>query len=115
MRITQILTWAVALISVGACGKTTTAPTSTLHVTVVPSSIAAASGETIRMTATVTDANGGAITPDSVRWISDDTTKVTVSSVGVLKTVRPTTTTIIRVTAFRLQARAEAQVPVAVN
>lgn len=114
MRIWPNCGGVVALIAALACGKPATAPVSTLHVAVVPSSITAISGEMLRMSVTVTDVTGRVVTPDSVLWTSDDTTKVTISNLGVLRTIHPTASTIIRVTAFHLSTRGDAQVPVVV-
>jgi alpha-tubulin suppressor-like RCC1 family protein len=79
-----VLTAALA----AGCGREATAPAATVgRVTVSPSAVVVGVGGTYQLTATVGDSAGQAVPGASVTWSSDDTTRVRISSSGLVQGV----------------------------
>ena len=107
------------LIVLGACASNDlvarpNSPTSII-VAIYPPLVSANAGQTLTLSVIVTDSSGTAFVPDSVHWISDDTTKATVSAAGVLRTVQSTPEVTIHATAFVGLVQGTAQCPVTIS
>ena len=92
------------LAGLSACHTSPSAPTgpaAPLAVMVTPPTVASTRFQTIALTLTVSDSTGALVSPDSVRWESADSTKVSVSTTGVIYTKAGTPGTNIGATAYR--------------
>jgi hypothetical protein len=89
-------------------------PAAPLTVAVIPPTIASARFQTISLALTVKDSTGTLVSPDSVRWESADSMKVSVSTTGVIYTKAGTLGTNVRATAFRGRSQGAASTVVAV-
>jgi len=108
---------ATALLAVAAAcehGREPVAPNASLVVAVLPSEMTLNVGQSIALTANVTDLSGRTVVPDSVAWSCSDTTFAVVSRVGVLKAVRAPTQVIVVATAFRGRVQGSGQASVAI-
>ena len=88
-----------ATISATAGGKTGSATVTVTavpiaSVTVSPPSLTISPGQTATLTATMTDASGGALTGRTVAWTSSSTSVATVSAAGVVTAIAPGSATI---------------------
>ena len=98
--------------AVGACTNTV-APATALSVVITPSSVTSLIDQTIFLSVAVKDASNASVVPDSVGWTSSDTTRATVSAVGVLRTVAVTSSAVtIQATAFKASAHGSGKIPV---
>jgi len=79
----------ISATSEGRTGSTaiTVIPTGVARVTVTPTAQALTPGDTLRLSALVTDANGAPITGFPVTWTTSDSTRATVSADGVVTVV----------------------------
>jgi len=114
MRQTLVMPVAAALCFAAACTNST-GPSASLNVIIVPSSVTASKDQNLFLTATVKDAGGTTIAPDSVRWSSADATKATVSAAGLLRTLAATPGVYVGATAFEGSAQGSAQILVIVT
>lgn len=96
------------LAALTACHTNPSAPTgpaAPLAVMVTPPTVASTRFQTISLVLTVSDSTGAIVPPDSVRWDSADSTKVSVSATGVIYTRAGTPGTDIRATAYRARSQ----------
>lgn len=82
------------LLAATACGGDGTAPVAVASVAITPASPSVAPGATIALNATVTDAQGHAMSGQSVAWSSNNTAAATITPAGVVTGVAEGTATI---------------------
>ena len=106
---------ALALITLcAACGAYPETPPARLILESIPPEIYSDTGETLRLSVKLSNSLGDVLTPDSVRWLSDDTTKVVVSKSGVLRTIKSTPRVLIHVSGYTREFSASVDLPVSI-
>ncbi len=108
---------ALFALAVGACSSSEVlAPPAPLTVVISPSSVTGTKDQTIALSVIVQDSSGAVLVADSVRWVSSDSTKASVSVTGVLRTIQMTSPTIaVQATAFKGRAQGSASIPVTIT
>jgi hypothetical protein len=98
-----------------ACGNYPETPPERLILESIPPEIFSDTGQTLRMSVKLSGTFGGVYTPDSVRWVSDDTTKVVISKAGILRTIKSTPRVLIHVSAYTHGSSASVDIPVSIS
>jgi hypothetical protein len=106
--------FALALLC-AACGNYPETPPTRLILESIPAAIFSDTGQTLRLSVKLSNNFGDVFTPDSVRWVSDDTTKVVISKAGVLRTLRSTPRVLVHVSAFGRDGAASVDLPVSIS
>ena len=98
-----------------ACGAYPETPPKRLILESIPPEIFSDTGQTLRMSVRRSSNSGDVYSPDSVRWVSGDTTKAVVSKTGILRTIKSTPRVLIHVSAYARGSSASADVPVSIS
>ena len=105
----------VSVVLVAACHSDATAPDEPITASIDQKNFAISKCQLVQLTVTTVNPAGTVVTPDSVRWVSGDTTLATVSRSGVVHALRSTPRVTVEALVFRGSLRASAQVSFAIS
>ena len=103
------------IVLAAACHSDATAPDETITASIDQKNFAISKCQLVQLTVTTVNSAGTVVTPDSVRWVSGDTTLATVSRSGIVHALRSTPKVTVEALVFRRALRASAQVSFAIS